>query len=608
MDRRSIHLSSLMSKNGLSRAFQIREAVKLVYHSSPFWTILNLVITLINGILPIIVIYIVKLIIDTTIAVAKSQQDPGRIVLIISVMGAVYLVNAVMQTAGEIVKRHQGEMMTDSITARIQSRSIELDYEYFENPAFHDILLRVQQDAAHRPGSIVDGLVALLENGVSLVIIGGLFWVLDWAIVGILLIATIPAALVKLYYSKKVYYWQHRQTEYYRKAFYFHQLLTGSDSAKENRLYDLHALFQQRFNDSRKRLREQRFEIDRHRIRTEIITHAFAAAAIFGTFLWIAHQTVIGSISVGGLVMYFLAFNRGLGFLKNLLTAVARLYEDSLFLEYLYDFFHLPKKKPDTDAPHPIPRPMTDGIRFENIGFRYPNSNRNALQSINLHIPVGKTVAIVGKSGSGKSTIVKLLCRLYDPSAGRISVDGIDIRTFDIRQWYRYLGVVFQDHVIYHTTARENIWFGDTTTRPVDATIFKSAEKSGIHEAIAAMPAGYDTPLGHLFDGSEQLSTGEWQRLALARSFYRDAPVLIFDEPTRGMDAQAEYRLFQSIRGLTPARTAIVISHRFSTVSRADLIYVVDARQVIESGTHRELLDLNGQYAELYHLQTKIVS
>jgi ATP-binding cassette subfamily B protein len=335
------------------------------------------------------------------------------------------------------------------------------------------------------------------------------------------------------------------------------------------------------------------------------VTQAGAACGTFGAFAFIAYRTLQGVITLGDMVMYFGAFQRGLGYLRQMLGGVANLYENNLFLTNLFEFLDLEPKVKEPLHPASVPQPMKRGLSFEQVSFRYPNSNRNVLKDINMVIESGEVVALVGENGSGKTTLVKLLCRLYDPIQGSITLDGIDLRRFETMALRREISVIFQDYVKYHLTARENIWFGNIDLPPEDQQVAAAARHAGADDLITSLPKGYDTILGKWFEDGEELSVGEWQKVALARAFLRDAQIIVLDEPTSSLDAKSEYKVFEKFRQLLNGRSAILISHRFSTVRMAARIFVLDDGKIIESGTHEQLIELEGKYAHLFEKQAR---
>jgi ATP-binding cassette subfamily B protein len=310
-------------------------------------------------------------------------------------------------------------------------------------------------------------------------------------------------------------------------------------------------------------------------------------------------------MTLGDMVMYYQAFQRAQGYLQEVMGGLAGLYEDSMFLNHFYDFLDL---KPQTAAPQRcvvVPRPMQSGIVLEHVSFQYPTAGDEVLHDINLTIRPGEIVALVGDNGAGKTTLAKLLCRFYDPMGGRITMDGVDFRDFNIEALRREITMIFQDYIHYQLTARENIWIGDVRMNHDDDRIRSAAQQSGADEIISRLPHGYETVLGNQFDGGVELSIGEWQKIALARAFLRDAQLIILDEPTSAISARVEHDIFQAFRTLLNGRSALLISHRFSTVRMADLIYVLDEGRIVESGSHEELIHLGGQYAHLYEIQAQ---
>jgi ATP-binding cassette subfamily B protein len=352
-------------------------------------------------------------------------------------------------------------------------------------------------------------------------------------------------------------------------------------------------------------LRKERFGIAARRSAAEMATQTLSAFIVVGSYLFIAYRTVQGIITMGDLVMYFQAFQRGQSFLKGLLSNLTGLYEDNLFLSNLYEFLNLKPRVTEPVRHTPFPQPMQAGIEFNHVDFKYPTGNRKVLDSISLNIKPGEVIALVGENGSGKTTLIKLLCRLYDPVKGEISVDSIDLKMFATAALRREISVIFQDYMRYHLTARENIWLGNVDLPEDHDEVFHAARHSGIDKVITRFKKGYETILGKWFDDGEELSIGEWQKIALARAFIRDSQIIILDEPTSSMDAKTEYRVFQKFRQLFQGKTAILISHRFSTVRMADRIFVMNDGKIIESGSHEELVGMSGMYSRMFNMQAE---
>jgi ATP-binding cassette subfamily B protein len=382
-------------------------------------------------------------------------------------------------------------------------------------------------------------------------------------------------------------------------------MLTGELHAKEVRLFGLGNLFRRRYRDLREMLRREQLRLVKSRSVFDLIAQAGAIMALFGMFAFIASRTIRGFMTLGDMVMYFQAFQRAQGYLQEIMGGLAGLYEDSMFLNHFYDFLDL---KPQTALPAhcaDVPQPMQVGIALEHVSFRYPAASSEVLHDIELTIRPGEVVALVGDNGAGKTTLAKLLCRLYDPAGGRITVDGIDFRDFDTQALRREITMIFQDYIHYPLTVRENIWIGDVSISPDDDRICFAAQQAGADGTISNLPHGYETVLGNQFDGGVELSIGEWQKVALARAFLREAQLIILDEPTSSMSARMEHEVFHAFRTLLKGRSALIISHRFSTVRMADLICVLKEGRIVESGSHEELIQLGGQYAHLYEIQAQ---
>jgi ATP-binding cassette subfamily B protein len=327
--------------------------------------------------------------------------------------------------------------------------------------------------------------------------------------------------------------------------------------------------------------------------------------AVFGLFIFVAHRTMNGMLGMGDLVMYFQAIQRGYSSIQTLGQGISGLYESNLFLSNLYEFLALPRKILNPPKPKAFPMPMKSGLIFDHVSYSYEGANRSVVHDVSFSIQPGEHIALVGKNGAGKSTLVKLFCRLYDPTKGRITLDGVDIRDFDLTELRAQISVIFQDFIHYHMSVQDNIRFG-TSSHSVDfEQIEMAAEQAGASEVIARLPQGYQSMLGKLFDGGEELSIGEWQKIALARAFLRQSQILVLDEPTSAMDVKAEAELFERFHALAKDRMAILISHRLSTVKMVDRIYLLDQGHIVEWGTHDELMKRKGPYSELFEMQAR---
>jgi ATP-binding cassette, subfamily B, bacterial len=579
-----------------------------VWRAAPGWTALSIGLAVVQGVLPLLAVYLMKLIVDavTTGVTASDHAAAFRTAAVYIVLAAIVgVVAALMRSLGTLVSEAMGQVVTDHVSDVIHSKSMVVDLEYYENSRYYDSLHRAQQEAMSRPMQIVTDLLTTGQSLVTMVAMAALLFTLSWGIALIVIVVAIPGALVRVRYSRRMYAWRRQSTTADRQSWYFHWLLTDGTRAKELRLFGLGELFRGLYRDVRLILRTERIGIARRRAWADFGSAALAVLAIFGALAYIVWQTISGVITLGSMVMYYQAMQTGLSSLQAVLGGMASLYEDNLFLTYYHEFMELEPRVLPPAQPAPVPRPMTEGVRFEGVDFSYPDTDRTALSGITPTVRPGEVAALVGPNGSGKTTLIKLLCRLYDPSAGAITLDGTDLRSFDVDELRRHMSVIFQDFAEYQLTARENIRVGNVDLAADDPAVEAAAGDAGVDEVIRGLPHGYDTMLGKWFEEGEELSVGEWQKVALARAFVRDAQILVFDEPTSALDPETEWRVFEHIKELARGRAVVLISHRFSTVRTADRIHILDGGRIIESGAHDELMARGGRYAHMYEVQAR---
>jgi ATP-binding cassette subfamily B protein len=579
----------------------------LIWESAPGWTALQIVLLVLQGLVPLFTLYLTKLIVDTVGAAIGGAGTAafGRVGTLVLMAGGVAVAGAAIRTLTLLVSEVQSLRLGDRVHDVLHAKSVEVDVQYYESAEYHDTLHRAQEEAPYRPARIVTEVAQVMQSGLSLLAITGLLFSFHWGLAAVLFLTATPGVLVKVRYSRRLYDWALRQTPATRKARYMNTLLTHAATAKEIRLFDLGNVFIERFRELRAAVRREKLRLVTQRSLLEFATGIIALAAVFATFAVVARGALGGTITVGAMVMYFGAFQRGQEFFGSMLGGLAGLYEDNLFLTDLKTFLELKPKVVQPELPKPVPRPMRRGIVLDRVSFSYPDSTRSVLEDISMEIRPGEHVALVGENGSGKTTLVKLLCRLYDPTDGAIRIDGIDLREFDSRDLRREIGIIFQDYARYHLTARENIWLGNVALPRASERIVEAARQTGADAVIRRLPQQYDTMLGRLFDNGAELSIGEWQKVAIARAFLRETQIIVLDEPTASLDARSEAEVFEHFHALSRGRTAILISHRLSTVRMADRIFVLANGRIVEAGVHDELVERGGTYAQLFELQAR---
>jgi len=586
----------------------LRQALSFVWQSSPSLAVGSIVVRVIQGLVPLAVLYLTKLLIDI---VTEGLQAPSaevtttRITVILVGLASVAVASAMLSGAAALISKIHAHVVTDHMHALIHAKSVEVDLEYYENARYYDTLHRAQQEAPYQPTAILNALLQFGQDTVSLLAMAAVLWWLHWGVIPVLMLTAVPYLFVRLQQANRLFAWECERTPLERKTWYVNMLLTHATAAKEIRLFDLGPRLRHWFQDARSVLRRERIALERRGALAGFVAQVIGVGGVVGVYSFVAFRTFQGLHTVGDLVMFFQAVQRASGFLEGLGWSVSKLYESNLFLTTLDKFLAVESRLLKSAHPKRFPRSITAGIMFDHVSFQYPHEERVAIRDVTLTIRAGEHVAFVGSNGAGKTTLVKLLCRLYDPSGGRITIDGEDLRSYPITDVRAAVSGIFQDFVKFQCTAKENISLGVKAPDVDLATVMQAAKQAGVHEAIERLPKGYESLLGTLFEGGHELSIGEWQKVALARAFLRDSQILVLDEPTSAMDAKAEAELFSRFHELAKGRTAILISHRLSTVKMVDRIYVLDSGQVVESGSHEELMHDHGVYAELFRIQSQ---
>ncbi|NMG05972.1 ABC transporter ATP-binding protein [Brasilonema sp. UFV-L1] len=597
-------ISKLRSANTIFS--HLVKTFNLVWAASRYWTVAWMVLLLVQGLLPAASISLTPEVVNALVAVTGSGVSAAniqKILVPVGLMAGIMLVGEVLSSVAEWIRTAQAEMVHDYVTGLIQKQSVTVDYGFYEYSEYNDKLDRARDNASGRSLALLENTGSLLQNTVTLFAMAAVLLPYGFALPIILIISAFPAFYVLTYFNKLQYQWSQRTTTDRRWLMYYDRLLTNSATAAEVRLFDYADYFQSSYHNLRRRLRHEQFHLLKLQTLGRFVATIIALIIAGGALAWMGRLMLLGILTLGDLALFFQAFNQGQSIIKGLLNNLGQIYRNSLFIGNLFEFLQIQPKIIDPQNPVPVPSTPKQGIRFRQVTFRYPGTKEPVLSKFNLTLPAGKIVAIVGDNGAGKSTLIKLLCRFYDPESGSIELDGIDVRNFSVKALRRLITVLFQSPIPYYTTAGENIALGDISAASNYSEIQAAAKASGIHDKIKRLPLGYNAMLGKLFPSGTDLSGGQWQRLALARAFFRRAQIIILDEPTSAMDPWAEHDWLERFRSLARGRTAIIITHRFTLAMRADIIHVMRAGQIVESGSHDELLVQNGLYAESWKAQ-----
>lgn len=584
----------------------LRQALALVWSGARCWTLAWATVLLVEGLLPVATVYLTRSLVESLVAAlgaGGTWQSVRPTLVLVAIMAGVMLLTELLRSAVRWVRSVQSELLKDQISALIHRKCVAVDLAFYETPEYYDHLHRARIEAGYRPVALLESCGSLLQNSITLIaMIAVLIPFGPWLPVT-LLVSTLPAFYLVLHYSLRHHQWRLRTTADERRLWYHDWLLTTGGTAAELRLFGLGDHFRSAYQALRRRLRDERLQLAKDQSLAELGAGAAALLITGASLAWMVWRALQGLVTLGDLALFYQAFNQGQRLMRSLLENVGQLYANSLFLGGLFEFLGLEPRVVAPPHPTHAPAALTEGIRFRNVTFRYPGSHRVALGDFNLTIPARQITALVGPNGAGKSTLIKLLCRLYDPDAGHIELDGVDLRDLRPEELRRLITVVFQEPVHYSATVAENVALGDLAAAPGASQIVAAATTAGAESFIAGLPQGYDTLLGKWFVGGTEPSVGEWQRLALARAFLRQAPIMLLDEPTSAMDSWAEADWLARFHTLAVGRTVVIITHRFTTAMHADIIHVMVDGRIVESGHHYELLSLGGRYAQSWATQ-----
>ena len=580
-----------------------RKAIDLVWTTSHTLTISLAILTLAGGLLPSAIAFVGKLIVDNVVLANQSglQVDRQQALMYVCVEAIAIVLLAATQKGLVVSQSLLRVLLAQRVNESILEKALTLDLAHFEDSEFYDKMSQARSQASSRPLSLITRTFGLCQSALTLITFSGLLWRFSgWAVV-VLIVAAIPAFIAETRFSEhafRLFRWRSPET---RQQHYLETLLAREDYAKEVQLYQLGDMLLQRYRNIFNMLYEEDRNLTIKKGFWGYLLGLFSTVAFYGAYAWIVFEAIAGDISLGEMTMYVVVFRQGQSTFASALTSIGGMYEDNLYLANLYEFLDQPMPSSQGRITQGI---VQDGIRFEHVSFSYPGSDRPVLNNISLHLPLGEKLAIVGENGSGKTTLIKLLTNLYTPTSGRILLDGVDLQDWDVDVLRRRIGVIFQNFVQYQFTVGENVGVGDIEHLDDRKEWEIAATKGMATPFIDVLPEKFDTQLGKWFKGGQELSGGQWQKIALARAFMRsDADILILDEPTAAMDAEAEMNIFNHFRSLTQDRMVVLISHRFSTVRMADKIVVMASGEIIEQGSHEQLLKAGGRYAHLFSIQ-----
>ncbi|MEL7123374.1 MAG: ABC transporter ATP-binding protein [Bacteroidota bacterium] len=577
----------------------------LIWNTNKYMTLGNIGLRLIKSTLPLAKLYVAKEIIDQLVDLVNGSIVDTQYLWTLVVLELVLVVfSDTINRAISLLDSLLGDLFSNKTSAELIRHASKLDLYQFENPAFYDKLERARRQTNGRT-ALMSQVLSQIQDTITIITLGGALIAFNPWLILLLIIAVIPSFVGESYFNQKSYSLTRSWTPERRELDYLRYIGASDQTAKEVKIFSLSNFLVERFTVLADKYYKANRSIAIKRASWGIILSALGSAAYYGAYIFIINQTLLQIITIGTLTFLAGSFSRMQSMLQGIMNRFSRIAEGALYLQDLFDFFALQPSINDEASKFSFPDKVQKGYTFENVSFKYPNSDKWAIKNLTLHLPAGQKLALVGENGAGKTTLVKLLARLYEPTEGRILIDGIDIKNYELESLRRNIGVIFQDYIRFQLKAKENIAIGNIEELRDQELIEDAAQKSLADQVVTTLPQEYEQVLGKRFAGGVDLSGGQWQKIALARAYMRDAQLLILDEPTSALDARAEHEVFQRFTDLIAGKTAVLISHRFSTVRMADKILFLEHGQKLEYGSHDELIAQNGKYAELFHLQAQ---
>ena len=586
------------------RALQnVPPVLKIVWQSGPHVVTAGLLFRLLSALVPVSVAWVNAQIIQTVANIVKQKAPvTSHLWWLVGLEFSLALGNNIFGRLIDYFNQVLADRYTRHVSIQVMEHASRLDLQAYEDPVYYDRLERARVQATDRV-LMIQLIGQLFQQAITTLSLSvGIFLYSPWLLL-LLIACLLPAFLGESHYAFLNYAKNFRQTPAKRQLDYLRQVGGSKEAAKELKLFGLAQFFTDRFRSIANAILDENLALNRRRLIAVSFLSTLSTSGYYGAFAWAVYRTVTGAISFDGLVFLTQAIMGASSNISQLFSTLSSIADQALFLTDLLAFFEMKPTVTSKPGALPAPRPIVEGFEFRDVSFVYPGTQREVLKHLNFRLEPGERVALIGQNGQGKTTIVKLMTRLYDPTGGRILLDGIDLREYDLEDLCREIGVIFQDFMRYEMTARENIGVGRIEFLNDDERIRTAAEKSLADGVIRRLPGGYEQMLGRRFEGGVDLSGGEWQKLALARAYLRDAQVLILDEPTAALDARAEYEVFKRFNELTIGKMALFISHRFSTVRMAERIIVLENGCIAEEGSHEQLMQRGGRYAEMFELQ-----
>jgi ATP-binding cassette subfamily B protein len=578
---------------------------KLVWQTDHYYTILSIILRLLRSAIPVSILYVGKLIIDEIIHLSNANNPAhDHLWKLIAAEFALAIVSDALARATALTDSLLGDLFSNYTSIRIMEHAATLDLDQFEDSEFYDKLERARQQTIGRT-VLLSQVLTQVQDMISMIFLAiGLMAFNPWLLL-LLLVAIVPAFLGESYFNDRTYALTRGQTPERRELDYMRYLGASDETAKEIKLFNLSGFLVKRFKTLSDKFYDDNRKLSVKRASWGTVFALLGSIGYYAAYIVMIVKTVEGALTIGTLTFLAGSFRQLRSLLENILSRFTSVAQGAIYLRDFFDFFEIQPKIFTAVKPRPFPNPITEGFVFENVGFKYHNTERWANRYLSFTLHAGEKLALVGENGAGKTTLVKLLSRLYDPTEGRILLDGVDLKEYDLYELRRNIGIIFQDYLKYQMSLAQNIAVGNIEELDNRDLIERAAEKSLASSLVDRLPLRYDQALGRRFNNGVELSGGEWQKVALARAYMKEAQLLILDEPTSALDARAEYEVFNRFAELTKGKSAVLISHRFSTVRMANRILVLEKGELLEIGTHEELLALNGRYAELFLLQAQ---